>query len=267
MSSIQSSMTSSMASFSSKRPLGTGVARPTIAFIMLPKPPRRPPAPLGLRLAGFLIFFFSTGSMLGSGSALLRRPFFSSRRCFSSRRRSSISASFASSIMSCMACTCPFTNCSCFSGVADSPGRSKSSEKDNKSLGIWYLMKSCMRSCVNLISLVRLSSGSFKSCSSCGFTWITRIPKSVLSSCIARKALAKALCSGDKDSMASLNSFGVGMVDKSSGICSSSLFCSSMANLGSKDVAEITLPTITMKELNCRALDTRDSCAVLCPEN
>lgn len=40
------------------------------------------------------------------------------------------------------ASTCPFTNCNCFSGVADSPGRSKSSENDNKSLGIWYLMKS-----------------------------------------------------------------------------------------------------------------------------
>ena len=47
------------------------------------------------------------------------------------------------------------------------------------------------------------------------------------------------------DSMASLNSFGVGMVDSSSGIVSSSLFWTTAAYLGRKLLADDNVPTIT----------------------
>mmetsp|Transcript_65098 Transcript_65098/g.180557 ORF Transcript_65098/g.180557 Transcript_65098/m.180557 type:complete len:207 (+) Transcript_65098:598-1218(+) len=128
-------------------------------------------------------------------------------------------------------------------------------------------MNRLMRSCVSLISFVRLSSGRFSTFSSCGFIWMTTMPNSVLSSCMARKALAKLRISGERDSMASLNSFGVGMVDAFSGIVSSSLFCTIAACLGSKVEADAMRPTSTSKELNCRALDTSDSLLPDCSEN
>mmetsp|Transcript_122681 Transcript_122681/g.392811 ORF Transcript_122681/g.392811 Transcript_122681/m.392811 type:complete len:325 (+) Transcript_122681:884-1858(+) len=138
---------------------------------------------------------------------------------------------------------------------------------ESKSLGIWYWMNNCMRSCVNFISFVRLLSGKFKTFSSCGLIWMTNTPKSVLSNCMERKAFAKACCSGDSASMASLNSCAVGMVDKSSGMVSSSLFCTMAAYFGSKTVADAILPTKTNIELNCRALLTSDNFAPACPEN
>mmetsp|Transcript_54805 Transcript_54805/g.153740 ORF Transcript_54805/g.153740 Transcript_54805/m.153740 type:complete len:480 (+) Transcript_54805:1022-2461(+) len=128
-------------------------------------------------------------------------------------------------------------------------------------------MKSCMRSCVNLISLVSASSHKLRTFSSCGLIWMTKTPKSVLSSCMDRNAFAKLCCSGDSDSMASLNSLGVGIVAKSSGMVNSSLFCTMAAYFGSKVVEEVMRPTSTMKELNCRALETRARRAPVCPEN
>ena len=47
-------------------------------------------------------------------------------------------------------------------------------------------------------------------------------PKSVLSSCISRKAFAKACCSEDSEEMASLNSTALGIVAACKGIRSSS---------------------------------------------
>mmetsp|Transcript_44832 Transcript_44832/g.104693 ORF Transcript_44832/g.104693 Transcript_44832/m.104693 type:complete len:207 (-) Transcript_44832:1294-1914(-) len=128
-------------------------------------------------------------------------------------------------------------------------------------------MNSCIKSCVSLISLVKLSSARFRSFSSCGFICTTKTAKSVLSSCIARKALANSFCSGDKDSIASLNSLGVGIVESSRGISSSSLFCTKAAYFGSKVVEDETRPMRTMKELNWRARDTKDSLEDDCPEN
>mmetsp|Transcript_56957 Transcript_56957/g.135814 ORF Transcript_56957/g.135814 Transcript_56957/m.135814 type:complete len:215 (+) Transcript_56957:863-1507(+) len=193
--------------------------------------------------------------------SLCSRSFRNSASCL----RSSSSSLFSASIMSCMALTCWRTVCSC-TWVAGTPG-TPSGAKERRSLGIWYWMKSCMRSCVSLISLVRLSSGKFSRRSSCGLICTTTMPNRVLSNCIARKALANRCCSGDSDSMASLNSLGVGMVARSRGICSSSLFCSSTACLASKPVAEVTWPKSTMKELNCRARATSESLAPVSLEN
>ena len=61
------------------------------------------------------------------------------------------------------------------------------------------LMKSCIKSCVSLISFVRLSSARFSTRSSCGLICTTSTPNKVDSSCIARKAFAKACCSGERD--------------------------------------------------------------------
>mmetsp|Transcript_65462 Transcript_65462/g.107668 ORF Transcript_65462/g.107668 Transcript_65462/m.107668 type:complete len:292 (+) Transcript_65462:613-1488(+) len=169
----------------------------------------------------------SSASRLQRSSS--RRRICSMRLNSSSFRRSSSSSCFSCAIMPFICATCPLTISNFFAAVAASPGGSRSSEKDSRSLGIWYLMNSCIKSCVSLISLVKLSSGSFSNSSSWGFTRTTTTPKRVLSSCMARKALAKACCSGERDSMASLNSLGVGMVDKSKGISSSSLFCTRMA--------------------------------------
>mmetsp|Transcript_60474 Transcript_60474/g.169489 ORF Transcript_60474/g.169489 Transcript_60474/m.169489 type:complete len:241 (-) Transcript_60474:416-1138(-) len=124
-----------------------------------------------------------------------------------------------------------------------------------------------MMSCVSLISLVRLSWGKLRTRSSWGFTWMTRMPNKVLSSCRDRNAFANSCCSGESEWMASLNSFGVGMVDNSSGMLSSSLFCTSMACLGSKVSAEVMRPTRTSMQLNCRARATSESFAPIWSEN
>mmetsp|Transcript_34292 Transcript_34292/g.69307 ORF Transcript_34292/g.69307 Transcript_34292/m.69307 type:complete len:362 (-) Transcript_34292:1147-2232(-) len=185
-------------------------------------------------------------------------------------RRSATSSSLDFSIISCIAFTCPLTASSfsaCVGATTSMPSASAPPSKDNKSLGIWYLMKSCMRSCVNLISFVRLSAGNLSTFSSWGLIWMTKMPNKVLSNCIARNALANACCSGDNDSMASLNSLGVGMVDKSRGMVSSSLFCTMAAYFGSKVVADAMRPTRTSIELNCLARDTNDSFEPLWPEN
>mmetsp|Transcript_48031 Transcript_48031/g.123967 ORF Transcript_48031/g.123967 Transcript_48031/m.123967 type:complete len:319 (+) Transcript_48031:582-1538(+) len=184
-------------------------------------------------------------------------------------RRSSISSCFAASIISFIAFTRLFTASSLSAGAApttSTPVSASVASKESRSLEIWYLMNSCMSSCVSLLSLVRLSSARLSTRSSCGLIWITRIPKRVLSSCIERKALAKFRCCSDSDSMASLNSFGVGIVDKSRGMLSSSLFCTMAAYLGSNACAEAMRPTSTSIELNCRARDTSDSFAPDWPE-
>mmetsp|Transcript_56950 Transcript_56950/g.135773 ORF Transcript_56950/g.135773 Transcript_56950/m.135773 type:complete len:347 (+) Transcript_56950:765-1805(+) len=191
----------------------------------------------------------------------------SRRRNSSSFRRSSSSCCFSSSIMSVMAFTWPFTSCTFRSGLATSRGCKRSSEKESRSLGIWYLMNSCIKSCVSLISFVRLSSARFRTRSSCGLICTTSTPNKVDSSCIARKAFAKACCSGERDSMASLNSFGDGIVDRFKGMVSSSLFWIMAAYFGSKLVADETRPIRTSIELNCLARATNDSSQPDCPEN
>mmetsp|Transcript_33113 Transcript_33113/g.91481 ORF Transcript_33113/g.91481 Transcript_33113/m.91481 type:complete len:257 (-) Transcript_33113:305-1075(-) len=176
--------------------------------------------------------------------------------------RSATSSSLDPWIISCIALTWPLTTPSrseTEGATSSAPSAPMPPSKERRSLGIWYSMKSCMRSWVSLISFVRLSAGRFRTFSNWGLIWMTRTPKSVLSSCIARKAFAKACCSGDSDSIASLNSFGVGIVDKSRGIVSSSLFLTIAAYLGSKVDADAMRPTRTNIELNCRARDTSDS--------
>ena len=96
------------------------------------------------------------------------------------------------------------------------------------------------------------------------------MPKSVLSSCMPRNALANRCCSGDSDSMASRNSLGVGICSSRSGISSRSLFCTMMAWRGSNVSADAILPTSKMKLLNWRAratsvkaaLDDENWCAI-----
>mmetsp|Transcript_97746 Transcript_97746/g.304804 ORF Transcript_97746/g.304804 Transcript_97746/m.304804 type:complete len:284 (-) Transcript_97746:196-1047(-) len=169
-----------------------------------------------------------------------------------------------------MAFTWPFTAASRSAGVAaagSTPSSQAPLSKESKSLGIWYLMKSCMRSCVSLISFVRLSGARFRTFSSCGLIWMTRTPKRVLSSCMARKAFANAFISGDNDSIASLNCLGVGMVESSRGMESSSLFCTIAAYVGSKTVADAMRPTSRSMELNCLALATRASRPAVSSEN
>mmetsp|Transcript_22513 Transcript_22513/g.53084 ORF Transcript_22513/g.53084 Transcript_22513/m.53084 type:complete len:325 (+) Transcript_22513:322-1296(+) len=156
------------------------------------------------------------------------------RRYSSSRRRSSISLRFSSSIMSNIALTWPRTAATRSAGRAGGAkvpedGLSAPPSKERRSLGIWYFRNSSKRSCVSLISFVRLSSAKFRSFSSCGLIWTTATPKRVLSSCIARNAFANACCDGEREAIASLNSFGVGMTDSSSGMVSSSLFCTMAA--------------------------------------
>mmetsp|Transcript_16453 Transcript_16453/g.39115 ORF Transcript_16453/g.39115 Transcript_16453/m.39115 type:complete len:273 (-) Transcript_16453:1612-2430(-) len=121
--------------------------------------------------------------------------------------------------MLCMASTWPLTAASRSVSLA-----SGGPENERRSLGIWYLMKSCMRSCVSLISLVRLSVGRLSTFSSWGLMWTITSPKSVLSSCMERIAFANLCCSGESDSMASRNSRAVGMVDSSKPMDNSSLF-------------------------------------------
>mmetsp|Transcript_72362 Transcript_72362/g.234133 ORF Transcript_72362/g.234133 Transcript_72362/m.234133 type:complete len:280 (-) Transcript_72362:77-916(-) len=169
-----------------------------------------------------------------------------------------------------MAFTCCLTASSLSSAVgitSSAPSGPARASKESRSLGIWYRMKSCISSCVSLISFVRLSSGRLRTLSSCGLICTTRTPKSVLSSCMDRKAFAKSCCSGDSDSMASLNSFGVGIVERSRGMVSSSLFCTMAACLGSNVRAEVMRPTSTSMELNCLALATSCRLSPDSPEN
>mmetsp|Transcript_34490 Transcript_34490/g.98517 ORF Transcript_34490/g.98517 Transcript_34490/m.98517 type:complete len:306 (+) Transcript_34490:343-1260(+) len=85
--------------------------------------------------------------------------------------RPSISSSLACSIISLIAFTWPRTASSRSATVAPTISVFPSppvASKERRSLGIWYLMKSCIRSWVSLISLVRLSSARFRTFSSCG---------------------------------------------------------------------------------------------------
>mmetsp|Transcript_16025 Transcript_16025/g.38015 ORF Transcript_16025/g.38015 Transcript_16025/m.38015 type:complete len:229 (+) Transcript_16025:1468-2154(+) len=136
-----------------------------------------------------------------------------------------------------------------------------------RSAGIWYLMKSSVRSWVSLISLESDSGGRFKTLSRRGLIWTTHTANNVLSSCIARQALAKRCCSGDIESIASLNSLAVGMVVRLSGIRKSSLFCTIIPYLGSKVSAETTRPMSTMKLLSWRACAVSCTSDGVCPLN
>mmetsp|Transcript_99881 Transcript_99881/g.258074 ORF Transcript_99881/g.258074 Transcript_99881/m.258074 type:complete len:271 (+) Transcript_99881:878-1690(+) len=243
---------------------GGGAAAAQRVIIMPPPPPRLP------RLRAPPAFNAPTAS----SSRLSSQPPPRSATCMglahvASIRRPSISSCFDASIISFIAFTWPFTFSSFSADVAprtSTPVSSSVASNESRSLGIWYLMNSCMRSCVSLISFVRLSSARLSTRSSCGLMWITRMPKRVLSSCMERKALAKFCCSGDNDSMASLNSLGVGMVVRSRGMLSSSLSLTMAAYLGSKAWAEAMRPTSTNIELNWRARDTSDSFAPDWPE-
>jgi hypothetical protein len=62
-----------------------------------------------------------------------------------------------------------------------------------------------------------------------------------------RKALQNRCCSGERDEIASLNSFGVGIVSSNSGIMSSSLFWMMVAYFGSKAFADAIRPTSSIK--------------------
>mmetsp|Transcript_73852 Transcript_73852/g.213735 ORF Transcript_73852/g.213735 Transcript_73852/m.213735 type:complete len:216 (+) Transcript_73852:225-872(+) len=127
-------------------------------------------------------------------------------------------------------------------------------------------MKSCIKSCVSLISFVKLSSAKLRTLSSWGLIGMTKTANIVLSNCIARKAFAKACCSGDNDSMASLNSCAAGIVDMSNGILSSSLFCTMAAYFGSNSLADAIRPTSTSIEQNWRATAVKQGLAPDSPE-
>mmetsp|Transcript_14134 Transcript_14134/g.31203 ORF Transcript_14134/g.31203 Transcript_14134/m.31203 type:complete len:268 (-) Transcript_14134:1295-2098(-) len=131
------------------------------------------------------------------------------------------------------------------------------SSNASRSEGIWYFMKSCMRSWVSFISLVRLSGLRRRTRSSWGLICTTHTAKRVLSSCMLRKACAKRLCSGDRDSMDSLNSWALGMRSRSKGIVNSSRFWAMNACCGRNRVDEAMRPMSTTKLLNCLEEATR----------
>mmetsp|Transcript_4082 Transcript_4082/g.12818 ORF Transcript_4082/g.12818 Transcript_4082/m.12818 type:complete len:215 (+) Transcript_4082:1385-2029(+) len=114
-------------------------------------------------------------------------------------------------------------------------------------------MKRSSSCCVSAISLVSASWGSLSSASSCGLSWMMRMPKTDPSSCIARYALAKRCCSGDRLEIASRNSVADGSASSISGMSTASLFCRMRACFCSKVPAGPIRPSSSMKEENCRA--------------
>mmetsp|Transcript_38403 Transcript_38403/g.75395 ORF Transcript_38403/g.75395 Transcript_38403/m.75395 type:complete len:213 (-) Transcript_38403:191-829(-) len=125
-----------------------------------------------------------------------------------------------------------------------------SPEKVTRSDGIWKSRKSSIKFWFNWTSLVNAPGGRWRRRSSWGLICTTSTPKRVDSSCICLNAFANLCCSGERDEMASLNSFAVGRGFSTRGRMASSRSFTISACLGSNTSAAAIFPTINTKEEN-----------------